>query len=119
MLITPEFAGRFASTWYAAWNSHDLDAIMRHYAPGIEHSSPFIKRYEGTDELSLKGIERVRAYFGRALVRNPTLAFLPRHLGIGLESVALVYTRMNGDLAVEGFWFDDAGKIMRSVSHYG
>ena len=118
MRVTTDFAKSFAASWYAAWNAHNLDAIMSHYSPAIEHSSPFIKRYEGTDETALKGIERVRAYFGRALERNPTLAFIPKHLGVGLETVALVYNRMNGDLACEVFFFDDDGKIVRSVSHY-
>jgi len=119
MKITPEFARSFAASWYAAWNARDVTAIMAHYAPGIEHSSPFIKRYEGTDETALVGIERVRAYFARAIERNPTLAFHPKHVGVGLESVILVYTRMTGDLACEVFWFDEAGRVVRSVSHYG
>lgn len=119
MPINPASARAFAESWYAAWNAHDLDAIMAHYSSAIEHSSPFIKRYDGTDEVSLRGIERVRAYFGRALERNPTLAFIPRHVGVGLESVILVYSRMNGDLACEVFFLDAEGKIVRSVSHYG
>lgn len=116
--ITEGFAQHFASTWYAAWNGHNVDAIMALYAPDIEHSSPFIHRYNGTDELALKGIAAVRDYFARALQRNPTLSFHPRHLAVGLQSVVLVYTRMTGDLAAEAFWFDAQGKIVRSVSHY-
>jgi hypothetical protein len=118
MLITEAFAQKFAASWYAAWNAHDVDAIMGHYAPTIEHSSPFIKRYNGTDDTSLRGIDAVRDYFARALVRNPTLAFIPQHVTVGLESVTLIYTRMTGDLAAEIFFFDDEGKITRSVSHY-
>jgi hypothetical protein len=118
MHVTEEFAGEFARQWYAAWNAHDVDAIMACYAPGIRHSSPFIKRYNGTDDLYLDGIAAVKDYFARALVRNPTLRFDPLHITVGLESVILVYTRMTGDLAAEAFWFDDAGKIVKSVSHY-
>ncbi len=118
MVITEEFAARFAVAWYAAWNAHDIDAIMACYAPGISHSSPFIKRYNGTDDLTLEGKEAVREYFARALARNPTLRFDPRDITVGMASVILVYTRMTGDLAAEVFWFDDAGKIVRSVSHY-
>lgn len=116
---TPEHAEAFATSWYGAWNTHDLDAIMSHYAPGIEHSSPFIKKYNGTDDVALRGIAAVREYFGRALVRNPTLRFDPLHVTVGLESVILVYRRMTGDLAAEVFFFDNAGKVVRSVSHYG
>lgn len=117
--LSAESAAAFAERWYGAWNAHDLDAIMACYDPGIEHSSPFIKRYHGTDELSLKGKDAVRAYFGRALERNPTLRFEPLHVAVGLESVVLVYRRMSGDLAAEFFAFNSKGEILRSVSHYG
>ena len=118
MTISAQRAQEFAASWYAAWNAHDIDRIMAHYAPGIEHSSPFIKRYNGTDDTSLRGAPAVRDYFARALVRNPTLRFDPLHLTIGLESVILIYRRMTGDLAAELFGFDAAGKIVRSISHY-
>jgi hypothetical protein len=117
--LTPQAAQAFAHSWYGAWNAHDLDAIMSHYAPAIEHSSPFIKKYNGTDEVSLKGIGAVREYFKRALERNPDLRFNPLYVATGLESTVLVYTRMTGDLAAEIFFLDAGGKIVRSVSHYG
>lgn len=118
MRITEDFARAFADRWYKAWNARDVDAIMACYSPAIEHSSPFIKRYNNSDDASIKGIALVRDYFARALQRNPTLQFHPMHLAVGVESVNLVYKRMTGDLAAEAFWFDDAGKIVRSVSHY-
>lgn len=116
---TPEQARTFAERWYAAWNARDIDAIMACYEPTIEHSSPFIKRYNGTDERWLRGIDSVRDYFARALARNPTLAFYPKHVAVGLESIILVYTRMTGDLAAEVFVLSDRGLILRSISHYG
>ncbi len=119
MPLTPLDAAAFAASWYTAWNHHSLDAIMDHYAPEIRHSSPFIKKYNGTDEPELIGIAAVRDYFERALKRNPTLRFDPMHLTVGLESLILVYRRMSGDLAAELFVLNDAGKITRSVSHYG
>jgi hypothetical protein len=119
MPLTPQQAQAFADRWYSAWNARDIDAIMACYDDSIEHSSPFIKRYNGTDDLSIKGIAGVRDYFERALKRNPTLRFDPMHLTVGLESVLLVYRRMSGDLAGEVFFLNAAGKIVRSVSHYG
>ena len=116
---TPSSASAFADRWYAAWNAHDLDAIMACYEPAIEHSSPFIKRYNNSDDRWLKGIDAVRDYFARALQRNPTLQFHPLHTTVGLESVILVYRRMTGDLAAELFVLSDRGLILRSISHYG
>ena len=119
MPLTPADTKAFADRWYAAWNAHDLDAIMACYEPTIRHSSPFIKRYNGTDDTFLDGIAAVRDYFGRALERNLTLRFDPLHITTGLESVILVYRRMTGDLAAEVFFLSPRGLIERSVSHYG
>lgn len=121
--LTPADAKAFADRWYAAWNAHDLDAIMACYEPTIEHSSPFIKRYNAgmpdENDTALRGIDAVRDYFRRALERNPTLRFDPMHVTTGLESVLLVYRRMSGDLAGEVFFLSSRGLIQRSVSHYG
>lgn len=112
-------ARRFSDSWYAAWNRHDLDAIMSHYAESIEHSSPFIARYNDDPECRpLRGKVLVRDYFGRALQRNPTLRFDAMHLAVGVQTVALVYRRMTGEMAVETFRLRD-GLVEASVSHYG
>jgi hypothetical protein len=129
MPLTPAAASAFADRWFAAWNAHDLDAMMACYDPAIEHSSPFIKKYNdaigGGDEPSIRGIAGLRDYFGRALARNPTLRFEPVHVATGLESVILVYRRHShdtlpaGELSAEVFFLSPAGLIVRSVSHYG
>ncbi len=122
-MLTPADAQRFADRWYAAWNKGDLGAIMSCYAETIEHSSPFIARFNGTADGSLHGKAAVGAYFGRALTNNPTppgeTRFQPMHLTTGLASVLVVYRRWTGELAGEIFFLDSAGLIVRSVSHYG
>ncbi|HUR25789.1 MAG TPA: nuclear transport factor 2 family protein [Candidatus Thermoplasmatota archaeon] len=112
-------ARRFSDSWYAAWNRHDLDGILAHYAEAITHSSPFIARYNDDPQCRpLRGKAAVRDYFGRALKRNPTLRFDPLHLGVGVDTIALVYRRMTGELAVETFQLRD-GLVEASISHYG
>lgn len=120
-MMTRERAATFAGAWFAAWNAHDVEGIMRLYAEGIEHSSQFIARYTPAGDSppkSIVGKAGVKAYFARALARNPDLKFVPMHIATGLETVTLVYRRMNGDLAAECFWFDGAGMVVRSISHY-
>lgn len=118
-MLSPEDADRFAASWFGAWNRHDIDAIMAHYAPTISHSSPFVARYNGdATGAPIVGKSAARAYFERALERNPTLRFDPIHVGAGVSSVALVYRRMTGEVAVETFELQ-GGLIVRSVSHYG
>ena len=118
-MLTPDAANAFAKSWFRAWNAHDLDSIMGHYADDIEHSSPFIARYNNDPTCApLRGKAAVRAYFGRALERNPTLRFEPMHVAVGVSTVGLVYRRMTGEIAVETFELRD-GVVVRSVSHYG
>lgn len=129
MALTPDGARAFAERWYGAWNAHDVDTIMSCYEPTIEHSSPFIKRYNDAigrgDEPSIKGLADLRGYFQRALDRNPTLRFEPSHMATGLESVILVYRRHShdtppgGELSAEVFFLSASGRITRSISHYG
>lgn len=38
-VIDPAFARRFAADWIAAWNRHDLDAILAHYTDDFEMRS--------------------------------------------------------------------------------
>lgn len=130
-IVTPETAHRFAASWYAAWNARpnaDLPAIMSHYADGIQHSSPFIARFNGTSDPTLRGIDAVREYFGRAIQKNPTpvgggpggpLRFNPMHITVGFDSLILVYRRFTGEIAAEMFVLDGQGKVVRSISHYG
>jgi hypothetical protein len=129
MPLTPTLALVFADRWYAAWNAHDIDAIMACYDPQIRHSSPFIKKYNNSDAPALEGLDAVQNYFARALERNPHLRFEPKHLATGQESVILLYRRHStgianptppeGELSAEVFFLTRDGKILRSVSHYG
>lgn len=129
--LTPQDAQHFATRWFSAWNAQNLDAIMACYAETIEHSSPFVARFNagisgaegGVQDGTLRGKSAVRAYFGRALTSNPTPIGTERfqlmHLTTGINSVLVVYRRWTGELAGEIFFLDNAGLIVRSVSHYG
>ena len=39
--VTRDDAECFAADWLAAWNAHDLDAIIEHYDEDVVFSSPF------------------------------------------------------------------------------
>lgn len=41
-MIDSNRAQEFAAEWIAAWNSHDLERILSHYAEDFEMASPLI-----------------------------------------------------------------------------
>ena len=41
-MIDRRWAEHFAAEWIAVWNSHDLEAILKHYADDVVFHSPRI-----------------------------------------------------------------------------
>jgi len=118
-MLTPFFAQRFADSWYSAWNSHESERIMAHYASHVEHSSPYLLRYSITDARSITGRDNLRVFYERVLEINNFMRLEPLHVAVGFDSVVLVYRGISNDLAAEVFFFDSSGKVVRSAANYG
>ena len=111
-------AQRFADDWYAAWNAHDLERILSHYADDVAMSSPLVPGLTGTDEATIVGKEALRAYFAAGLEKYPTLSFEPFELYVGAHSLVLRYVSANGKPAAEVVFLNSEGKIARYDAHY-
>jgi ketosteroid isomerase-like protein len=116
-MITHEFATRFATDWIAAWNAHDLDRILAHYAHDFEMASPVIAQLMNEPSGRLKGKEAIRSYWASALARHPTLRFELLHVLAGATSVTIVYRGHRG-VSAEVFWFAGDSKVERAAAHY-
>ncbi|MFO1457870.1 MAG: nuclear transport factor 2 family protein [Verrucomicrobiota bacterium] len=108
----------WAQDWIAAWNSHDLERILSHYADEVEFHSPFVARLLGNDEGCLKGIGALRDYFARGLKSYPGLHFEFRRVYPGSGSCILEYTSVQNLRAAEMMEWDSSGKIRRVRAHY-
>jgi ketosteroid isomerase-like protein len=108
----------FAEQWYAAWNAHDLDAILDHYADDVEMTSPLVSVLTVRDENRIAGKDALRAYFAAGLERFPTLHFEPIGLFVGVDSLVLHYRRTGGNSTAELVILDDADKVVRYYAHY-
>jgi|SRR5215470_1834501 len=117
-MISREFAEAFAAEWIEAWNSHDLDRILSHYAEDFAFSSPFIISVAGEPSGALKGHAEVRAYWSKALARQPDLHFRLVTVFSGVASAVIHYQRHDGSYAAEHFEFEPGGKVVRSSAHY-
>jgi hypothetical protein len=89
--MTREEAWNLANHWVAAWNAHDLDAIMTHYDDAIEVTSPVAAQLLGTPDGKVVGKANLRAYFQRGLEAYPELNFRLEDVLSGLNSVVLYY----------------------------
>ena len=69
------FAEHFANDWIDAWNSHDLQRILSHYADDFEMTSPVIIQLTNEPSGTLRGKTAVGDYWTKALQLIPDLHF--------------------------------------------
>jgi ketosteroid isomerase-like protein len=111
-------AWNLASRWLAAWNAHDLDAIMAHYEDGIELTSPVAAQLLGTADGKVAGKANVRTYFQRGLEAYPELRFRLEEVLCGVNSMVLYYTNQKGTRTAEFMELSPLGKVARVVANY-
>jgi len=112
-----DIAEQFALEWVEAWNSHDLDKILAHYADDFTMHSPIIKVIAGEPSGILHGKAKIRAYWSKALEQIPNLHFELIQTYCGANSVVINYVGHRGVVA-EVFVFNDAGKVAQAFAHY-
>jgi hypothetical protein len=75
-----------------------------------------LREHTGT----IRGKERLREYFSKALEENPGLRFELLHVLTGLYSVTLVYRSLHRDrLGAEVMVVNDEGLVTKAFVHYG
>jgi steroid delta-isomerase-like uncharacterized protein len=107
-----------AQEWLNAWNAHDLEAIMAHYAEDITFYSPFIRQLNNDPAGCIKGKADLKAYFQRALAAYPDLQFEPYHVMEGVDSIVIHYKSVKGLLAAEMMLLNGEGKVCEVRAHY-
>jgi GNAT superfamily N-acetyltransferase len=116
--MTEETAKHLARDWIAAWNAHNLDSILDHYADEIEFTSPLVPKLAGIASGTLVGKPALRDYFRKGLEAYPELHFALKQVLVGVRSVTLSYRSVNGLDAAEVLTLNQAGKILRAMVHY-
>ncbi len=116
--MTAEGARIFASDWIAAWNAHDLEAILGHYEEDVELISPTAAQLLGRPDGRVIGKTALRAYFERGLAAYPELRFELEDVLCGVHSVVLYYINQKGTHTGEFMELSSAGKVARVMAHY-
>ena len=117
-MMDKAFAEHFAADWVAAWNAHDLDRILAHYADDFEMTSPVIVQIAGEPSGTLRGKQAVGAYWRNALQLIPDLQFELISLLVGVGSITLYYKGARGRLAAEVFHFGPDRRVVKAFAHY-
>jgi hypothetical protein len=117
-MLDREKAHAIARGTIDAWNSHDLERILDHYADDCVLVSPVA--VERMAELSgtVRGKAMLRVYFGKGLEAHPNLRFDLKDVMWGVKSIVLYYANQRGSMTGEYMEIDDAGKISRVVANY-
>jgi hypothetical protein len=116
--MTPAEATEFAHHWIASWNSHDLDAILSHYAADVVLISPTAARILDDPSGTVVGEAALRNYFQRGLEAYPDLHFELLDVMHGISSVVVCYKNQKGTKTAEFMELAPNGKIQRVVANY-
>jgi ketosteroid isomerase-like protein len=117
-MLSETDARQFADHWVRAWNSHDLDDIMSHYAAEVVLTSPMAAKLLLDSSGTVKGKEAVRSYFEKGLEAFPHLKFELLDVMWGISSVVLYYVNQKGSKTGEFMEFDANRKVVRVVANY-
>jgi ketosteroid isomerase-like protein len=117
-MLTDNEAREFALEWVRAWNAHDLDAILSHYAPEIVLTSPVAVEILKDPSGTVTGKEALRSYFRRGLEVYPNLTFKLLDALRGHSSVVLYYINQKGTKTAEYMELDANRKVVRVVANY-
>lgn len=108
----------FARRWVAAWNSHNLAAILPEYAEDVQFASPLVESLFGVAGGVLRGREALRAYFAAGLTRFSDLHFELTGVYEGVGGVALRYRGVGGREVIEVMCLNEAGEIAEARVYY-
>jgi hypothetical protein len=118
-MISREQAEDLAYSWIDAFNRHDLDAVMAHYADDVQFTSPSVIELAREATGTLRGKDALRSVFEKAFAAYPELGFELVHVLTGIESVTLVYRSLHRDrLGAEVMQIDGRGRIAAVQVHY-
>jgi hypothetical protein len=96
----------FVRSWLEAWNAHDLEAVLAHFAQDATFTSPVAARIlEGSDGV-VHGKAALRGYWREGLSRIPDLRFDLVGIYLGVDTIVINYRNQNGGLVSEVLKFE-------------
>ncbi|MGA8938437.1 MAG: nuclear transport factor 2 family protein [Acidobacteriaceae bacterium] len=104
--------------WIAAWNSHDLEWIMQHYAASVVFEANTVQQRWNRENGRLIGAEALREHFRAGLEKAPTLHFELEEVFTAPSGYAALYRRDNGNRVLDAVELDADGKAVAVKAYY-
>lgn len=105
-------AVEFAATWATAWNAHDIESVLTHFAEDVTFSSPLAAEIVPGSGGVIRGKDALQAYWSEGLRRQPDLRFEVEGVYLGIDSLVIHYRNQRGGLVCEVLTFD--GPLVKS-----
>jgi SnoaL-like domain len=107
-----------AQCWIDSWNTRNLARLAALYADQCEMNSPLVVTYMGEPSGRLIGKKRILGLWRRLFEREEP--FHCEILGVfrGVHSDVIYHRCCLGKIAMEVMFFDSAGLICRSFTHF-
>lgn len=116
--MTSQQVIRFVNEWISAFNAHDVEAILDHYAEDLTFHSPFITLLQFNPSGCITTKSELRQYFQLGLNTYPDLHFTLHTVYVGIDTLVIQYTSVNDRLASEVFHLNEQGKAQNVYCHY-
>lgn len=97
----------FSAAWAAAWNAHDLDAVLAHFHDDVVFTSPTAARVVPESGGVVRGKDALRHYWTEGLRLVPDLHFTVERVFAGVTSLVIGYRNQSGGLVDEVLVFAD------------
>ena len=86
----------FAARWCAAWNAHDLDAVLAHFHEDVVFTSPVAAKLLPETGGRIAGKAALHAYWEEGLRRIPALHFTVEQVFAGMDAIVIRYRNQRG-----------------------
>lgn len=96
----------FADDWAQAWNSHDIEKVLSHFADDVVFTSPVAAQLVDDSNGVIHGKDALRMYWTEGLRRIPDLHFEVVGVYIGVSTLVINYRNQLGRLVNEILIFD-------------
>ena len=107
----------FARSWEQAWNAHDLDAVLAHFADDAVFTSPLaVQLLPGTGGV-LRGKAAIAGYWRIGLEKIADLHFTVEAVYTGIDVLVINYRNQAGNLVCEVLHLRD-GLVVSGAGTY-